>query len=199
EEGGDDAHEDGHTRFEFHGGDENEAGAEIAEGDAREDSVEAHGVPVHVREEDEDVLQEEDFQTAKNYMAGERLAAVAFCGAGVERKDDGGTDQEEESWEDEVGEGPAIPRGVVERREDVVPIAGIVDQDHEGDGDAAEEVDGEDARWSGNGVLGLLGCGGWKDGGHCDHHLTSRDFALVDGTVARCAVSKQHTHSSAGC
>ncbi len=102
-------------------------------------------------------------------MAGEGLAAVAFCRAGVEREDDGGADEKEEGWEDEVGEGPAVPGGVVEGREDVGPVAGIVDQDHEGDGDAAQEVDGEDAGWAGDGALGLLGCwsGGWESGGHC--------------------------------
>ena len=123
-------------------------------------------MPVHVREEDEDVLEREDFEAAKDDVAGERLAAVAFGGAGVERKDDGGADEEEEGWEDEVGEGPAVPGGVVERVEDVVPIAGIVDQDHEGDGEAAEEVDGEDAGRAGDFLLGDLGRGGWESRGH---------------------------------
>ena len=76
----------------FYGGDEDEAGEEITEGDAREDAVEPHRRPVHGREEDEDVLQEEDFCGAKEDVAGEGLAAVAFAGAGVEREDDGGAD-----------------------------------------------------------------------------------------------------------
>ena len=50
---------------------------------------------------------------------------------------------------DEVGEGEAIPLGVVELTIDVGRVAGIVDQDHEGDGDAAKDIDGEDA-WGGD-------------------------------------------------
>ena len=72
-------------------------------------------------------------------------AGVAFAEAAVERKDGGGSDEEEEVGEDEVGEGPAVPGGVVELLVDVGPVAGVVDEDHEGDGDAAEDVDGEDA------------------------------------------------------
>ena len=68
-----------------------------------------------------------------------------------EREDDGRADEEEEVGEDEVGEGEAVPGGVVELRVGVGPVAGIVDEDHEGDGEAAEDVDGEDAGGSGGG------------------------------------------------
>ena len=60
-------------------------------------------------------------------------------------EDDGGADEEEEVGEDEVGEGEAVPGGVVELSVGVGPVAGVVDEDHEGDGEAAEDVDGEDA------------------------------------------------------
>jgi hypothetical protein len=36
---------------------------------------------------------------------------------------------------------------VVQLRLGVGPVTGIIDQDHEGDGDSAKDVDGEDARW----------------------------------------------------
>ena len=77
-----------------------------------------------------------------------RLASslpLALGDAGVEREDDGGADEEEEVGEDEVGEGEAVPGGVVELGVGVGPVAGVVDEDHEGDGEAAEDVDGEDA------------------------------------------------------
>ena len=177
----------GHARLELHRRDENEAGEEIAERNAREHSVQTHGVVVHVREEDQDVLQEEDFEAAENHVAGERFAAVAFCGAGVERKDDGRADEEEEGWEDEVGEGPAVPWRVIEGMEDVVRIARIVDEDHEGDGEAAEEVDGEDAGWAGDGALGLLGRGsrGWESGGHCNPSSNVAGFRARGGNSVK--------------
>ena len=63
----------------------------------------------------------------------------------MEREDDGGADHEEEVGEDEVGEGEAVPLGVIELGVGVGPVARVVDQDHERDGEAAEDVDGEDA------------------------------------------------------
>ena len=65
--------------------------------------------------------------------------------AGLQRQDDGCADEEEEVGEDKVGEGEAVPFGVVELGVDVRPVAGVVDENHEGDGEAAEDVDGEDA------------------------------------------------------
>ena len=65
--------------------------------------------------------------------------------AGLHGEDDGGADEEEEVGEDEVCEGEAVPGGVVELGVGVGPVAGVVDEDHEGDGEAAEDVDGEDS------------------------------------------------------
>ncbi len=100
--------------------------------------------------------------------AGLRFAAGD---AGLEREDDGGADDEEEVGEDEVGEGEAVPLGVVELGVGVGPVAGIVDEDHEGDGEAAKDVDGEDAggcwagRWGGLHVDPMIAYGGvdWED------------------------------------
>jgi hypothetical protein len=36
---------------------------------------------------------------------------------------------------------------MIELRVDVRPVAGVIDEDHEGDGEAAEDVDGEDTLW----------------------------------------------------
>ena len=67
-------------------------------------------------------------------MTGEGEAAIAFGHAGRDREDGGRANDEEEVGEDEVGEGEAVPGGVVELPVDVGPVAGIVDEDHEGDG-----------------------------------------------------------------
>lgn len=78
-------------------------------------------------------------------MKGEGAAAFSAAEARLDGKDDGGADHEEEVRKDEIGEGESIPLGVVELRVGLGPVAGVVDEDHEGDGDAAEDVDGEDA------------------------------------------------------
>ena len=50
------------------------------------------------------------------------------------------------------------------------PVAGVVDEDHEGDGEAAEDVYGEDS-CGGGGGLGEWDCGGGLGCyGHCVHH-----------------------------
>ena len=96
-----------------------------------------------------------------------QCAAGAFSDAGLEGEDDGHADEEEEAGKDEIGEGPAVPWSVVELRVDVGPVSGVVDEDHEGDGDAAESVDGENAGWSG--CCG--GAGPWND---CCRRVGSR-------------------------
>ena len=81
-------------------------------------------------------------------------AAVSTAYSRVEREDDGGADEEEEVGKDEIGKGEAVPFGVVELRVGVGPVAGIVDQNHEGDGDASQDIYGQDTtggRCGGNG------------------------------------------------
>jgi hypothetical protein len=84
-------------------------------------------------------------------------------------EDDGGADEEEEVGEDEVGEGEAVPGGVVELGVGVGPVAGVVDEDHEGDGEAAEDVDGEDSWWGRDGLWEWWGGGGLECYRHCVH------------------------------
>ena len=142
---------DGGQRAGAAGDEADEAGDEVADGDAGEHSEDAQVGEVEVREGAEEHLDGEDGDGAAKHVEGERALAVASCDAGVEGQDDGDADEEEEVGEDEVGEGEAVPCGVVELRVDVAPVAGIVDEDHEGDGEAAEDVDGEDALRSGLG------------------------------------------------
>ena len=133
-------------------GEADEAGDEVADGDAGEDSEDAQVGEVEVGERAEEQFDGEDDggRGGTTCRARVRLAAYPECRQGYGRcgrdgKDDGDADEEEEVGEDEVGEGEAVPFGVVELGVDVVPVAGIVDEDHERDGEAAEDVDGEDA------------------------------------------------------
>ena len=105
-----------------------------------------------VRIEAEEEIESEDGGAAAEDVEGEGAARFASADAGVEREDDGRADEEEEVGEDEVGEGEAVPGGVIELGEGVGPVAGVVDEDHEGDGESAEDVDGENA--SGRGRAG---------------------------------------------
>lgn len=124
-----------------------ETGAEIAEGDPREDAVEAEVGVVEVGVEAEEEIDSEDDGRPAEDVKGQGAARFPSADAGLEREDDGGADDEEEVGEDEVGKGETVPFSVVQLRIGVGPVTGIIDQDHEGDGDSAKDVDGEDARW----------------------------------------------------
>ena len=70
---------------------------------------------------------------------------VAFGEAGLRGEDGGDADEEEEGGEDEVGGGEAVPVSVLHGPVGLVATAVVVDHDHEADGEAAEDVDGEPA------------------------------------------------------
>jgi|SRR5579862_465524 len=134
-----------------------EASDKVAEGDAGEHAVDAEAREVKVRVEVEEEVERENDDGAAEDVKGEFFSGLAAGDAGLEREDDGGADHEEEVGEDEVGEGEAVPCCVVELGVGVGPVAGVVDENHEGDGEAAEDVDGEDS----------VGRGGAGDGsGH---------------------------------
>jgi hypothetical protein len=48
---------------------------------------------------------------------------------------------EEQEWKDQVGQGPSVPQGVIERPVDRVPGAGRADEDHGRDREPAERVE----------------------------------------------------------
>jgi hypothetical protein len=50
-------------------------------------------------------------------------------------------DDEDEQWKDQVGRRPAIPGRVLQRCVDVFPATGVVDEQHSGNGDAANDVE----------------------------------------------------------
>ena len=66
--------------------------------------------------------------------------AVARQGEG-----DRGADDEEEGREDLIGRREAVPFGVAQGGVDVAPASRVVDQDHAGDGEAPEAVEGREA------------------------------------------------------
>jgi hypothetical protein len=119
---------------------------EVAGCDAGENPEDTQMCPVEVRERGEEHLDGEDGGCPAEDVAGERGAAVAAGHAGLRRENDGDADEKEEAGEDEVGEGEAVPGGVVKLRVDVGPVAGIVDEDHQGDGEATQDVDGLNTR-----------------------------------------------------
>lgn len=126
-------------------GDEaDESGCEVAEGDASKDTVDAEVGVVEVGEGGEGHLDGEDVEAAAEDVEGQGAFRVAAGDAGAEREDDGAADEKEKVGEDDVRKCEAVPGGVVELGVGVGPVAGIVHQNHEGDGETAEDIDGED-------------------------------------------------------
>ena len=110
------------------------------------------------REAVDDDAEEDEDEGADDGVLCEFGSRVAFGNARVEGEDDRNADNKDECGEDKVGGGEAVPVGVIHE----VPRAGatvVVDHDHEGDGDAADDVEGEDAL---DGILreGRIGDGG---------------------------------------
>lgn len=66
--------------------------------------------------------------------------------AGPQTQRDGNPHNEKEGGKDQVGRREAVPAGMLERRIDVLPAARVVDQQHRGDGPAAQHVHGRKAR-----------------------------------------------------
>ena len=105
---------------------------------------------------DDDAEEDED-DGADDGVLCELGAGGAFGEARVEGEDDGDADDEDEGGEDEVGWSEAVPVGVIHESPGTGATV-VVDHDHEGDGDAADHVEGEDA------LDGILREGGIGDG-----------------------------------
>jgi len=131
---------------------------EIADGDARKDSVKAHGVEMEEGEAVDEQAEEKEGDGSANGVEEKRGFAVAFGETRLRGEDGGDADEEEEGGEDEVGGGEAVPVGVLHGPVGVVASTVVVDHDHEADGEAAEDVDREPAVLLGDG-------GGAFDGG----------------------------------
>jgi hypothetical protein len=135
---------------DFASAETDQSGAEIAERNSCEDAVDANVSEMKVGVGAQKHLDREDDCGAAEEVSGKAESGVASSNTGLKGEDDRHADEEEEAGEDEIGEGPAIPNSVIELRVDVRPVTGIVDENHEGDGDPSEDVDGDDAgRWCG--------------------------------------------------
>src|SRR5205085_3556309 len=135
-------------------GDEDERGEEVADGDAVEHARQAYGrkpyegvrSEVVERKPGEERAERVDDERAADYLHVKvALAPIALCSTreGERYRD---ADDEEEEGEYEVGRRPAVPRRVFERAVDRTPSAGVVDENHPGDGHAAEHVERQHAR-----------------------------------------------------
>jgi hypothetical protein len=85
-------------------------------------------------------------------------ASVLGRGLAVARQGEGdrGADDEEEGGEDLIGRREAVPFGVAQGGVDVAPASRVVDQDHAGDGETPEAVQGGEAHDSDSAAIGYL-------------------------------------------
>ncbi|MNN07017.1 hypothetical protein D3C81_1198310 [compost metagenome] len=61
----------------------------------------------------------------------------------IQRKGQRIADDKQKAGKDEVREGKTMPFGMQERRIHAAPVARCIDDDHQGDGQAAQDVEGE--------------------------------------------------------
>jgi hypothetical protein len=106
-----------------------------------ENTVEPQGVEVDVGEavHNESPKEEQD-KTAED--AGKHLGVGGSFGpVSAEGEHHRDAHDEEEGGEDEISGGETVPRGVVQGPIGKIVVSVVVDQDHEGDGEATEKVD----------------------------------------------------------
>ena len=107
-------------------------------------AIPATSPQVKIGEAVHEEAEQEDQQPASNDLSPNRRFIVAARAPRRERQMRRDAGDEEEEREDEVRRRPAVPRGVLERRIDRAPRARIVDEQHAGDGQPAENVEGQE-------------------------------------------------------
>ena len=129
-----------------------EAGDQVADGDALQDAVDAPIAWSEVGRMVDNGAEVIDHKSeakegggAADGLHSELGAGDAFGETGLEGEDDGGSDDEEEGGEDEVGGCESVPLGVPHEPPGAGLAGIVVDHDHEGDGEAAEDVKGNEA------------------------------------------------------
>jgi hypothetical protein len=163
-----------------------EPDGKIADGDPLQHAVEAHMRKVKVGEAvDDDTEQNQDNRADDRVLR--KLRARCTPGeACVGREDDGDTNDEDERGKDQVSGCEAIPVGVVHE----VPRARaaiVVDHDHEGDGDAADHVEGKKSldgiavRRTRNGCRCRIDCGDAWIHRYPEEKLMHLNYALEAG------------------
>ena len=80
-------------------------------------------------------------------MEVDRKKTLPCLGPVAQGKDGGDADNKDEEREDEIGRGAAVPFGVDQRLEPGAILSGteVIDHDHGGDGQAPEEIQGDQA------------------------------------------------------
>jgi hypothetical protein len=92
------------------------------------------------RQQRHEQAEPEQNQASLDDVTGQLALRVAAGQPLAERDRHGDTDDEQEEREDQIGGRPAVPLGVQKRRVDVGPAAGVVDEDHPGDGCPAKGI-----------------------------------------------------------
>ncbi len=117
----------------------------IAQRDPLQDAHDADMGDIEMRQQVEDQAEREQGHDADHDVAGQGGLRLAG-GAGSERERHRRPDAEQEAGEDHVGQGQAVPVGVVEDGEIMHPVALVGDQDHADDAQPPQDIDGVDAR-----------------------------------------------------
>src|SRR6185437_4166772 len=86
---------------------------------------------------------ENDHPTALQDLRDDRAVVRPPTAARGEREVRRNADDEQEVREDQVGGRPPVPVGVLQRRIDRAPGAGVVDEQHSGDGETAKDIERE--------------------------------------------------------
>ncbi len=126
---------------------------DVREANAREDARDAQVRQAlekrHEGVERHEPADEDDRHPSPERVPREIAAIRALRHALLEREDARDADDEEEPREDEVRRRPAVPLRVVERPVEVPPVPRVVHEDHPDDRQAAEHVEGGEARAGG--------------------------------------------------
>jgi hypothetical protein len=118
-------------------------GGQRAQAQALQHARDADGLEAEAGDEVEQQADADDDQRPAPGGEQQRGLVRARLGAAREADRHGHAADEHEEREHPVGEGPAMPLGMQQRRVDMAPIAGVVDQQHGHDREAAEGVERE--------------------------------------------------------
>ena len=161
---------------------DDERGDEIRQRDALKDAGEPErrqGRPArHRGHREAETDQEKD--TLRDAAEDRRRASAAFATPG-ERKGHRDAHDEDEPREHQVGERASEPVRMQQGRVDEIPVARVVDEDHRGDGRAAEDVERFEA----------------LDGGLHWRRAGRRRYFAGGSSVATCLSSHQHSGAMA--
>src|SRR5581483_2113384 len=115
---------------------------EVADGDALQDAVEPHVSEMKVRKAVDHNPEDHENRGAPHRMQGKLLARFAASQPRLRRKYDRDSDDKKKGGKYEIGGRKAVPCGVMHLGPCVSPTI-VVHHDHEGDGEAPQNVEGK--------------------------------------------------------